>query len=116
MRLFSDTPWRSPDADAVRVRRRVPHRVPNRSAAMTDEDDMLASSNAQSGGPPGSEVMRTLFHRLNNQLGIVLANAELLEARATDDATRARAAQVLDSAVQALETVRQLRGRLDREP
>ena len=28
-----------------------------------------------------------LFHRLNNQLGIILANAELLEAKATDEMT-----------------------------
>ena len=38
----------------------------------------------------GSEL-RLLFHRLNNQLGIILAHAELLEAKATDGATRARA-------------------------
>ena len=36
-----------------------------------------------------------LFHRLNNQLGIILAHAELLEAKATDEAHRARAAQVV---------------------
>jgi hypothetical protein len=31
-----------------------------------------------------------LFHRLNNQLGIILANAELLEAKLADEAQRAR--------------------------
>src|SRR5262249_28846487 len=36
-----------------------------------------------------------LFHRLNNQLGIILANAELLEAKAADEMTRARASQVV---------------------
>lgn len=50
-----------------------------------------------------------LFHQLNNQLGIVLANAELLEARATDDASRARAAQVVSSALDAMATARQIR-------
>ena len=30
--------------------------------------------------------LRLLFHRLNNQLGIILAHAELLEAKAPDDA------------------------------
>ena len=50
-----------------------------------------------------------LFHQLNNQLGIVLANAELLEARATDDAARARAAQVVSSALDAMATARQIR-------
>ena len=29
--------------------------------------------------------LRLLFHRLNNQLGIILAHAELLESKATDD-------------------------------
>ena len=56
-----------------------------------------------------NEGLRTLFHRLNNQLGIVLANAELLEARMTDNGTRARASQVVDSALQAMATVRELR-------
>jgi len=39
--------------------------------------------------------LRLLFHRLNNQLGIILAHAELLEAKAPDDMNRARAAQVV---------------------
>jgi hypothetical protein len=50
-----------------------------------------------------------LFHQLNNQLGIVLANAELLEARATDAATRSRAAQVISSALDALSTAAVIR-------
>jgi hypothetical protein len=50
-----------------------------------------------------------LFHQLNNQLGIVLANAELLEARATDAAGRSRAAQVVSSALDAMATVREIR-------
>ena len=38
-----------------------------------------------------SPELRTLFHRLNNQLGIILAHAELLESKAVDDRQRARA-------------------------
>jgi hypothetical protein len=53
-----------------------------------------------------------LFHRLNNQLGIILAHAELLEAKAADDMTRARAAQVVTSAVDAMATAREIRLRL----
>jgi hypothetical protein len=45
--------------------------------------------------------LRLLFHRLNNQLGIILAHAELLEAKATDDTHRARAAQVVSSVLDA---------------
>jgi hypothetical protein len=50
-----------------------------------------------------------LFHRLNNQLGIILAHAELLESKAQDDAHRARAAQVVASALEAMGTVKELR-------
>ena len=55
----------------------------------------------------------SLFHRLNNQLGVLLANAELLEARCTDEASRARAAQIVASAVEAIDTARALRLYLD---
>jgi hypothetical protein len=53
-----------------------------------------------------------LFHRLNNQLGIILANAELLEAKASDEMTRARAGQVVASVLEAMTTTRELRQRL----
>jgi hypothetical protein len=60
-----------------------------------------------------SDILRTLFHRLNNQLGIILANAELLETRVPDQSARARATAVIESALQAMATVRELRGRVD---
>jgi len=53
--------------------------------------------------------LRLLFHRLNNQLGIILAHAELLEAKAPDDTNRTRAAQVVTSALQAMSTVKEIR-------
>jgi hypothetical protein len=53
-----------------------------------------------------------LFHRLNNQLGIILANAELLEAKAHDEMTRARASQVVASVLDAMGTAREIRSRL----
>ena len=53
--------------------------------------------------------LQALFHRLNNQLGIILAHAELLEAKAADDASRARAAQVVSSVLEAMGTVREIR-------
>jgi hypothetical protein len=56
-----------------------------------------------------SPELRLLFHRLNNQLGIVLAHAELLEAKAGDDANRARAAQVVSSALEAMATAKEIR-------
>ncbi len=56
-----------------------------------------------------SPELRLLFHRLNNQLGIILAHAELLEAKAPDDMNRARAAQVVSGALDAMSTVKELR-------
>ncbi len=50
-----------------------------------------------------------LFHRLNNQLGIILANAELLESRLSDETQRARAGQVVKSVLDAIDTVQHLR-------
>ena len=56
-----------------------------------------------------STDVRMLFHRLNNQLGIILANAELLEAKTTDPVNRARAAQLVTSALDAMGTAREIR-------
>jgi hypothetical protein len=50
-----------------------------------------------------------LFHRLNNQLGIILANAELLEAKSQDDLSRARATQIVSGVLDALTTAREIR-------
>jgi hypothetical protein len=55
--------------------------------------------------------MRRLFHQLNNQLGIILAHAELLEVKAVDDGHRARASQVVSSVLDALTTAREIRRR-----
>ena len=56
-----------------------------------------------------SPELPTLFHRLNNQLGIILAHAELLESKAVDDRDRTRAAQVVASALEAMSTAKELR-------
>ena len=57
--------------------------------------------------------LRLLFHRLNNQLGIILAHAELLEAKVTDDANRARASQVVSGALDAMATAKEIRHKTD---
>lgn len=56
-----------------------------------------------------SQDLGLLFHRLNNQLGIILANAELLEAKLAEESARARASQVVSSALQAMTTAREIR-------
>ena len=53
--------------------------------------------------------LQLLFHRLNNQLGIILAHAELLESKVPDAPSRARASQVVASALEAMATVKDLR-------
>jgi hypothetical protein len=72
---------------------------------------MMTASERQGQGKPGddSSALGLLFHRLNNQLGIILANAELLEAKSTDDMERARAAQVVASVLDAMATAREIR-------
>jgi hypothetical protein len=56
-----------------------------------------------------SPELRLLFHRLNNQLGIILAHAELLQQKAPDDMSRARAAQVVESVLEAMGTAKEIR-------
>ena len=56
-----------------------------------------------------SPELRLLFHRLNNQLGIILAHAELLESKGSEESTKARAAQVVASALDAMTTVKEIR-------
>ena len=58
-----------------------------------------------------SPELGLLFHRLNNQLGIILAHAELLEAKSPDDSHRARAAQVIASVLEAMGTAKEIRRR-----
>lgn len=63
--------------------------------------------------PAGSDP-ETLFHRLNNQLGVILAHAELLESKSPDDSQRARATQMVSAALEALAVTHRLRGQLER--
>ena len=57
--------------------------------------------------------LRELFHQLNNQLGVILAHGELLEAKAADAAQGARAAQVVSATLEAMALSRAIRDRSD---
>jgi len=63
------------------------------------------------GGTEMDPELRLLFHKLNNQLGIVLAHAELLESKAANDFERTRASQVITSVLDALATTKLIRHR-----
>jgi hypothetical protein len=58
--------------------------------------------------------LQLLFHRLNNQLGVILAHAELLEAKSGDDASRARASLIVAGTLDAMRTAREIRSLRDR--
>lgn len=51
---------------------------------------------------PAAADLGALLHGLNNQLGVILAHAELLQAKAQDDAQRARAAELVKAALRAM--------------
>jgi len=68
------------------------------------ESAIPADSALQAGGD-----LRVLFHRLNNQLGIILACAELLEFKAGDDVSRTRATEVVAKVLDAMGTAKEIR-------
>jgi hypothetical protein len=58
---------------------------------------------------PDLADLRSLFHTLNNQLGVILTYAELVEAKSPDEALRARATQIVSAAIDALNTSKDIR-------
>ena len=66
------------------------------------------STNDRTGAAALETELRVLFHRLNNQLGIILAHAELLELTSPDELQRARASQIVATALEAMGTSREI--------
>ena len=58
-------------------------------------------------------ALPALFHRLNNQLGIILACAELLEHKAVDGVSRSRAGEVVAKVLDAMGTAKAIRHQTD---
>jgi len=61
---------------------------------------------------PGPELQQ-LLHQLTNQLSVIVAHAELLEAKALDSASQTRATQVITGALGAMTTVKAIRDTLE---
>lgn len=53
--------------------------------------------------------LRGLFHQLGNQLGVILAHAELMEIKSADPAQRDRATLVVNAALEAMNLTRSIR-------
>lgn len=62
-------------------------------------------------GPQASspDDLRGLFHQLSNQLGVILANAELMELKLVDPSQRTRAGHVVTAALEAMAATRTIR-------
>jgi hypothetical protein len=74
----------------------------------------VTKSRSHASSPDDASDLRLLFHRLNNQLGIVLAHSELLESKLPDeDPRRARASQVVMATLEAMNVTRAICDLLD---
>lgn len=72
-----------------------------------------AGSSGRSVSDTGLTEISRLLHGLNNQLGVILANAELLEHRLGDDANKVRASLVVSGTLEAITTAQRLRHALN---
>jgi hypothetical protein len=75
----------------------------------------VTESRSRASSPDDAGDLRLLLHRLNNQLGIILAHSELLESKLPDEHQRARATQVVTATLEAMTVSRSLRQRFDSE-
>src|SRR5262249_24465727 len=95
----------------VARRERAPgrRRIGEHGEYRADGVSLLTSVQEPAAATPAEPELSHLFHQLNNQLGIILAHAELLEAKAPDAAYRARATQVIKSVLDAMGTAKEIR-------
>ncbi len=74
---------------------------------------MAHAADASTGPRQAGPELQQLLHQLTNQLSVIVAHAELLEAKALDSASQARATQVVSGALGAMTTVRAIRDTLE---
>jgi hypothetical protein len=79
------------------------------TSSLSDGAGRAPTSMKETPSDPGGGDLRALIHRLNNQLGVILAHAELLEAKSPEAGQRARASQVVSAALQAMSLAREIR-------
>lgn len=75
----------------------------------------MTDSRSRASSPDDARDLRLLFHRLNNQLGIILAHSELLESKLPDERQRSRATQVVTAALEAMSVSRSIRDRVEHD-
>jgi len=76
-------------------------------------NQLRESAASADSAPQAGRDLPVLFHRLNNQLGIILACAELVELKAVDDVSRTRASEIVAKVLDALGTAKEIRHRTD---
>jgi hypothetical protein len=97
--------WRKGFVDKAPTVSSMPFRyIPRRSFAPCGRDAVSEAVNQNN-----NKDLSELFHRLNNELGIILSHAELLEAKCDQDKNRSRASQVVAAALEAMGTARNIR-------
>ena len=114
VRIFADSLWRTPQETDNSADSALTDRVGGCLDADTRGDKMHRRSYSvadllERGSMEQPRELRQLFHQLNNQLGIILAHAELLEKKAPDETSRARATQVVSSVLDAMGTAKEIR-------
>jgi len=105
--------WLGPLSPAFAAIAAAPEEGPARPGGSGPEHASGAPPASSAGDPLSDEPLahlRALFHTLNNQLGVILTYAELIEAKAADEGARARATQIVSAAIEALETSKKIRG------
>ena len=113
-RIRADRRRCDPDFRRLTVARTGRSCSPRRSQLTTDNgvarvNVSASASDFGADSPELSAELRVLFHRLNNQLGVILAYTELLEVKAVDEASRSRAAEVIAKILDAMATAKEIR-------